>query len=212
AVPGVPAAGVVPLAADVTDPVLVRAAVAEAAGGAEPLRVVVNCAGIAPAARVLGRTGPHDVALFRRVLDVNLVGTFTVVVAAAEAVAATEADADGQRGVVVNTASVAAFDGQVGQVAYAASKAAVAGMTLPLARDLASAGIRVLTIAPGVVDTPMLAGVGEPAREALAAAVPFPRRPARPAEFAQLVAALVEHDYLNGETVRMDGALRMPPR
>ncbi|GAB7192254.1 SDR family NAD(P)-dependent oxidoreductase [Kineococcus sp. NUM-3379] len=209
-----PVEGVTFLAADVTDPVQVRSAVERAAGGGVPLRIAVNCAGIAPAARVLSRSGPHDVDLFRRVLDVNLTGTFAVTVAAAEAMAATDPlpGPDGQRGVVVNTASVAAFDGQVGQVAYAASKAAVAGMTLPLARDLASVGVRVVTIAPGVVDTPMLAGVEERFRAALAAGVPFPRRLCRPGEFAQLVGMVVEHDYLNGETVRLDGALRMPPR
>ncbi|PPK97748.1 NAD(P)-dependent dehydrogenase (short-subunit alcohol dehydrogenase family) [Kineococcus xinjiangensis] len=204
--------GVTLVPADVTDPLQVRAAVEQVTASGLPLRVAVNCAGIAPGARVLSRSGPHDVDLFRRVVEVNLVGTFAVVVAAAEAMAAAEPGADGQRGVIVNTASVAAFDGQIGQAAYSASKAAVAGMTLPLARDLASSGIRVVTIAPGIVDTPLLAGVDEDFRAGLAASVPFPKRLCRPDEFAQLVAMVVEHDYLNGETIRMDGALRMAPR
>ncbi|MEO7745917.1 MAG: SDR family NAD(P)-dependent oxidoreductase [Actinomycetota bacterium] len=207
-----PPAGVTLVAADVTSEEQVGAAVRTAAGGPAPLRIVVSCAGIAPAARVLGRTGPHDLDLFRTVVLVNLVGTFNVMRLAAEAIAATEADEQGQRGVVVNTASIAAFDGQVGQIAYAASKGGVAAMTLPAARDLAQRGIRVATIAPGIVDTPMLATVSEDFRAGLAAGVPFPPRLARPDEYAQLVVMVVTHDYLNGETIRMDGALRMAPR
>ena len=207
-----PPAGVTLVVADVTSEEQVGAAVRTAADGPAPLRIVVSCAGIAPAARVLGRTGPHDLDLFRTVVMVNLVGTFNVMRLAAEAIAATEADEAGQRGVVVNTASIAAFDGQIGQIAYAASKGGVAAMTLPAARDLAQRGIRVGTIAPGIVDTPMLATVSEEFRAGLAAGVPFPPRLARPDEYAQLVLMVIAHDYLNGETIRMDGALRMAPR
>ncbi|WP_225752844.1 SDR family NAD(P)-dependent oxidoreductase [Actinotalea sp. Marseille-Q4924] len=199
------------LPADVTDPDDVRAAVGRV-GEERPLRVLVSCAGIAPGARVLGKGGPHDPALFARVVAVNLVGTFTVMTAVAERMAATDPDDGGQRGVVVNTASVAAFDGQVGQAAYAASKGGVVALTLPAARDLALHGIRVNTIAPGIVDTPMMAGVTAEFRERLLDTVPFPRRFARPEEYAQLALDVIEHDYLNGETIRMDGALRMPPR
>jgi NAD(P)-dependent dehydrogenase (short-subunit alcohol dehydrogenase family) len=205
-------AGVTLIGADVTSDADVRAAMEQVSAAGVPLRVVVSCAGIGPSARILGRTGPHDLELFRTVLTVNVLGTFNVLRLAAEVMAATEAGPDGQRGVVVNTASIAAFDGQVGQVAYAASKAAVAGMTLPAARDLAQLGIRVNTIAPGVVDTPMLATVSDEFRAGLSAGVPFPRRLAAPSEFARLVTMIVEHDYLNGETIRMDGALRMAPR
>lgn len=207
-----PPAGVSLVAADVTSEEQVGAAVQAAVDGPAPLRIVVSCAGIAPAARVLGRTGAHDLDLFRTVVMVNLVGTFNVMRLAAKAIAATMADEAGQRGVVVNTASIAAFDGQIGQIAYAASKGGVAAMTLPAARDLAQSGIRVATIAPGIVDTPMLATVGEEFRAGLAAGVPFPPRLARPDEYAQLVVMVITHDYLNGETIRMDGALRMAPR
>ena len=208
-----PVDGVTLVAVDVTNAEHVRSAVAQAASDAGvPLRIVVNCAGIAPSARTVGRGGPHDLDLFRKVIEVNLVGTFTVLSLAAAAIAQTPADADGQRGVIVNTASIAAFEGQVGQAAYAASKGGVVGLTLPVARDLAAVGIRVVTIAPGVVDTPILATVGEEVRAGLAAGVPFPQRLGRPDEYAQLVTMIVEHDYLNGETIRMDGALRMAPR
>jgi NAD(P)-dependent dehydrogenase (short-subunit alcohol dehydrogenase family) len=206
-----PASGVTLVPANVTDPAQVQAAVSTANRG-RPLRIVVNCAGIAPSARTVGRTGPHDPSLFSRVIAVNLVGTFTVLSTAATAIAATDPDGDGQRGVIINTASVAAFDGQIGQAAYAASKAGIAGMTLPVARDLSSLGIRVLTIAPGIVDTPMMATISEEYRAGLAASVPFPHRLCRPEEYAQLALMLIEHDYLNGETIRMDGALRMAPR
>jgi NAD(P)-dependent dehydrogenase (short-subunit alcohol dehydrogenase family) len=206
-------AGVEYLPADVTSESEVRAAVARAAADSgRPLRIVVNCAGIAPSARILGRTGSHDLALYRKVIEVNLIGSFTVMTLAAEAIAATDADDQGQRGVVVNTASVAAFDGQVGQAAYASSKGGVVGLTLPAARDLARHGIRVMTIAPGIVDTPMLATISEEFRAGLAAGVPFPQRLARPQEYADLVTMVIGHDYLNGETIRMDGALRMAPR
>ncbi len=205
--------GVTCVACDVTQPGQVREALDVAtADGAPPLRVVVCCAGIAPSARILSRKGVHDLDLFTRVVQVNLVGTFTVLALAAERIAATEPLEDGSRGVVVNTASIAAYEGQVGQVAYAASKGGVVGLTLPAARDLAQHGIRVNTIAPGIVETPMLATVSEEFRAGLAAGVPFPQRLARPQEYAALVRFLVENDYMNGEVVRMDGALRMAPR
>jgi NAD(P)-dependent dehydrogenase (short-subunit alcohol dehydrogenase family) len=205
-------AGVRYVAADVTVPQEVAAAVAAAAGAGSPLRVVVNCAGIGPSQRILRRGAVHDLALFAKVVQINLVGTFTVLATAAQAIAATEPDENGQRGVVVNTASIAAFDGQVGQAAYASSKGGVVGLTLPAARDLAQHGIRVCTIAPGIVETPMLATVSEDFRAGLAASVPFPQRLAQPDEFARLALAIIDHDYLNGETIRMDGALRMAPR
>jgi len=205
-------AGVTLVGADVTSDADVRAALEQVTASGVPLRVVVCCAGIGPSARILGRKGPHDLELFRTVLTVNVLGTFNVMRLAAEVIAATDADADGQRGVVVNTASIAAFDGQVGQIAYAASKAGVAGMTVTAARDLAQFGIRVVTIAPGIVDTPMMAGFSDEVRAGLSAGVPFPQRLARPDEFARLVTMVIEHDYLNGETIRMDGALRMAPR
>ncbi|WP_199430712.1 SDR family NAD(P)-dependent oxidoreductase [Qaidamihabitans albus] len=204
--------GVTYVEADVTDPEQVRRAVDQAAGSGVPLRIVVGCAGIGPSARILSKKGSHDLNLFRKVVEVNLIGTFNVVTLAAEAIAKTEPLADDQRGVMINTASVAAFDGQIGQVAYSSSKGGVVGMTLPAARDLASQGIRVMTIAPGIIDTPMLATVGEEIRAGLAAGVPFPKRLGRPDEYAQLAIDIVEHDYLNGEVIRLDGSLRMAPR
>ncbi|GLY13743.1 3-hydroxy-2-methylbutyryl-CoA dehydrogenase [Kineosporia sp. NBRC 101677] len=203
--------GVTYLEVDVTAPDEVEAAVARAAAG-EPLRTVVNCAGIGSAARILGKKGRHDIALYTKVVQVNLIGTFTVLTYAAEQIARTEPDAGGQRGVIINTASVAAFEGQVGQAAYSSSKGGVVGLCLPAARDLAQYGIRVNTIAPGTIETPMLAGVTEEYLEGLSAAVPFPNRLGRPDEYAKLALMLVDHDYINGETVRMDGAIRMPPR
>ncbi|MFE0732496.1 SDR family NAD(P)-dependent oxidoreductase [Streptomyces antibioticus] len=204
--------GITYVPADVTDPEQVRAAVATAAGSGVPLRTVVNCAGIGPSARILGKKGVHDLALYAKVIQINLVGTFNVLALASEAIAETEADENGQRGVIVNTASIAAYDGQIGQAAYSSSKGGVVGLTLPAARDLAQYGIRVCTIAPGIVETPMLATVSEEFRAGLAAGVPFPRRLALPEEYAKLALAIVDHDYLNGETIRMDGALRMAPR
>ena len=205
--------GVTYVATDVTDEEQVRAAVAQAsADPAAPLRVVVNCAGIGPSARILGKKGVHDLSLYRKVIEINLVGSFTVLAIASEAIAQTEADADGQRGVIINTASIAAYDGQVGQAAYASSKGAIVGLTLPAARDLAQYGIRVCTIAPGIVETPMLATDSDEFRAGLAAGVPFPQRLAKPEEYARLALAIIDHDYLNGETIRMDGALRMAPR
>jgi NAD(P)-dependent dehydrogenase (short-subunit alcohol dehydrogenase family) len=197
--------------ADVTDPDQVQAAL-DAAGKLGPLRVAVSCAGVGWAARTLDKTGkPHDLDLFKTVVGVNLVGTFNVLRLAAAAMAKTEPE-DGERGVIVNTASVAAFDGQIGQIAYAASKAGVVGMTLPAARDLAPAGIRVCTIAPGIFDTPMLGALPEDKRAALSADVVFPKRLGNPAEYGAMVAAIVENGYLNAETIRLDGALRMPPK
>ncbi len=198
---------------DVTSEEDVRAAVARASDDpSRPLRVVVNCAGIGPSARIVGRKGVHDLALYRKVVEINLIGSFTVLAVAAEAIAATEPGVEGQRGVIINTASIAAFDGQVGQAAYASSKGGIVGLTLPAARDLAQYGIRVVTIAPGIVETPMLATVSDDFRAGLAAGVPFPQRLARPDEYAKLALAVLDHDYLNGEVIRMDGALRMAPR
>ena len=203
--------GVTYVATDVTDPEQVRAAVEQAAA-AGPLRTAVNCAGIGPSARILGKKGVHDLALYAAVIQVNLVGSFNVLALASEQIAQTEPDAQGQRGVIVNTASIAAYDGQVGQAAYASSKGGIVGLTLPAARDLAQYGIRVCTIAPGIVETPMLATVSDVFRAGLAAGVPFPQRLARPEEYASLALMVIDHDYLNGEVIRMDGALRMAPR
>lgn len=203
--------GVTYVPADVTDPEQVAAAVATATAGA-PLRIVVNCAGIGPSARILGRSGPHDLGLFAKIVQINLIGTFNVLTLAAEQIASTPALDHGARGVIINTASIAAYDGQVGQAAYASSKGGVVGLTLPAARDLAQHGIRVNVIAPGIVETPMLATVSEEFRASLAAGVPFPQRLAQPSEYAQLALAIIDHDYLNGEVIRMDGALRMAPR
>ena len=175
-------------------------------------RILVNCAGIGPSARIVGRDGPHDLALFRKVIDVNLVGTFNMMRLAAARMQDLPPLADGERGVVVMTASVAAFEGQVGQAAYAASKGAVAALTLPAAREFARAGIRVVTIAPGTFDTPMLATVSQEIRDSLARQVPFPSRLGRPEEFGALVKSICETPMLNGETIRLDGAIRMGPR
>jgi len=204
--------GVSYLCCDVTSADDVRRALGTVAEADVPLRTVVNCAGIGPSARILGKKGVHDLDLFAAVVQVNLIGTFHVLAVAAEQIAATEPGEDGARGVIVNTASIAAYDGQVGQAAYASSKGGIVGLTLPAARDLAQHGIRVCTIAPGIVETPMLATVSEEFRANLAAGVPFPQRLARPEEYAKLVLAIVDHDYLNGEVIRMDGALRMAPR
>jgi NAD(P)-dependent dehydrogenase (short-subunit alcohol dehydrogenase family) len=198
--------------ADVTDPAQIEAAVA-AAGGLGTLRIAVSCAGVGWAARTLDKTGkPHDLELFKTIIGVNLIGTFNVMRLAASAISKADPLEHGQRGVIVNTASVAAFDGQIGQIAYAASKAGVAGMTLPAARDLAPAGIRVVTIAPGIFDTPMLGALPEDRRAALATDVVFPKRLGDPAEYGALVAAIIETGYLNGETIRLDGGIRMPPK
>lgn len=197
---------------DVTSPDDVSDAVARAGEGG-PLRVVVNCAGIGWVSRVLARDGtPHDLETFKTVISVNLVGTFNVLRLAASAVALSEPLADGVRGVVVNTASVAAFEGQVGQIAYSASKGGIVGLTVPAARDLAPVGIRVVTIAPGLMDTPLLGMLPEPARESLGASVLFPRRLGHPSDYAELVAHICFNDYLNAEVIRLDGGLRMQPK
>jgi 3-hydroxyacyl-CoA dehydrogenase / 3-hydroxy-2-methylbutyryl-CoA dehydrogenase len=199
--------------ADVTDEAKVSAAVEQARGaGEDGLRVSVCCAGIGWAERVAHRGGPHDLELFANVVKVNLIGSFNVLRLAAAAMSENEPDEGGERGVCVNTASIAAFDGQIGQIAYAASKGGIVGMTLPAARDMASRGVRVVTIAPGLFDTPLLAALPEEAREALGAGIPFPSRLGQPAEYAQLVEQIVANPMLNGETIRLDGALRMPPK
>ncbi len=176
------------------------------------IHIAVNCAGIGRAMRTVTKDGPHSLEMFSKVISVNLIGTFNVTRLAAAAMAKNQPGADGERGVIINTASVAAYDGQIGQAAYSASKGGVVSMTLPIARDLASLGIRVCTIAPGTFETPMLAGLPEPNRKALAAQIPFPQRLGKPTEYAALARHIVENEMLNGETIRLDGALRMPPR
>jgi NAD(P)-dependent dehydrogenase (short-subunit alcohol dehydrogenase family) len=198
------------VAADVTVEDDVRAAL-DAAVDLGELRVVVNCAGVGPAAKVLGRNGVHELELFSRTVQINLVGTFNVLRLAAERMAALDLVGE-ERGVIVNTASVAAFDGQIGQAAYSASKGGVVGLTLPIARELAELQIRVVTIAPGIFETPMLAALPEAARESLGKQVPHPSRLGRPDEYAALVAHIVSNPMLNGETIRLDGAIRMAPR
>lgn len=177
-----------------------------------PLRGLVNCAGVAVAARTVGRNGAHDLALFRKVIEVNLIGTFNMLRLAATAMTAEAPLPTGERGVLVSTASIAAFEGQIGQAAYAASKGGIVGMTLPIARDLASLGIRHMTIAPGIFSTPLLASLPDEVQSALAAGVPFPPRLGRPIDYAKLVHQIITNDMLNGEVIRLDGALRMPPR
>ena len=199
---------------DVTDEQSVQAAVDTARQAFGGLQGAINCAGIAIAERVLAKQGPHSLASFSKVIQVNLIGTFNVIRLAAAAIAQSEPQPDtlGERGVIINTASVAAFDGQIGQVAYSASKGGVAALTLPVARDLARNGIRVMTIAPGIFDTPMLAGLPEPARQSLGEQVPFPPRLGRPDEYAALARHIVENEMLNGEVIRLDGAIRMAPK
>ncbi|MFC6080264.1 SDR family NAD(P)-dependent oxidoreductase [Sphaerisporangium aureirubrum] len=201
---------------DVSDEASVQAAVDAAVATGKPLRAVVNSAGIGWASRTVGRDGsPHDLASYRKVIDVNLIGTFNLMRIGAAAMAKTEpADADGARGVVVNTASVAGIEGQTGQIAYSASKGGIIGMTLPAARDLAAIGVRVLTICPGIIDTPIY-GSGPQAEEfkaKLSAPVPFPKRMGRASEFGHLVRALIENDYMNGEVIRFDGGIRFQPK
>lgn len=176
------------------------------------LRGLVNCAGVAPGEKTVGKDGPHRLESFARAVNINLIGTFNMIRLAADAMARQEATADGERGVIVNTASVAAFDGQMGQAAYAASKSGVVGMTLPIARDLARNGIRVMTIAPGIFETPMLLGMSAELQASLAKQVPFPSRLGRPDEYAHLVASILANVMLNGETIRLDGAIRMQPK
>jgi len=197
--------------ADVRDEAAVRAAVTEARTHHGALHGVVNCAGIAPAERVLGRTGPHALDSFERAISINLVGTFNVIRIAAQAMAE-NAPEEGERGVIINTASVAAFEGQIGQAAYSASKAGIVGMTLPIARELARFGIRVVTIAPGIFETPMLAAMSTEVQASLGAQVPFPSRLGRPDEYANLVEHIVVNQMLNGAVIRLDGAIRMGPK
>jgi NAD(P)-dependent dehydrogenase (short-subunit alcohol dehydrogenase family) len=197
---------------DVREEAQVQDAVATAAGNEEGLRIAVCCAGTGWAQKVAGSKGPHPLLPFETIIQINLIGTFNVLRFAAAAMIGNEPLDDGERGVCVNTASIAAFDGQVGQIAYSASKGGVVAMTLPAARDLAQYGIRVNTIAPGLFDTPLLAALPEDARQKLGAGVPFPQRLGAPDEYAQLACELIENRMLNGETIRLDGALRMPPR
>jgi NAD(P)-dependent dehydrogenase (short-subunit alcohol dehydrogenase family) len=197
---------------DVTDEASAKAAVAAALDGFGRLHGLVNCAGIVYGERVVGKEGPHSLGGFVRTININLIGTFNVLRLAAEAMAKNTPNAGGERGVIVNTASVAAFDGQIGQAAYAASKAGVAGMTLPLARDLSRHGIRVLTIAPGIFETPMMGEIAPEFAESLAKMVPFPPRLGRPEEFASLVGEIIRNEMLNGEVIRLDGAIRMAPK
>ena len=197
---------------DVTDADQVATAVG-LAGEDAPLRVCVNCAGIGWAERTINRDGqPANIEAFRTVLEINVVGTYQMLGHAAGAMSRTEPLEHGERGVIVNTASVAAFEGQIGQAAYSASKGAIAGLTVPVARDLSSIGVRLCTIAPGILNTPMLAGVTDEVRANLAAGVPFPKRIGEPAEFGQLVLSIVDNGYLNGEVIRLDGLLRMQPK
>lgn len=195
--------------ADVTDEAQVAAAIKESCSRFGTLHGAINCAGVAPGERVLGKSGPHRLDTFNRTLQINLIGTFNVTRLAAQAMEKNAPNADGERGVIINTASVAAFDGQIGQAAYSASKAGVAGMTLPIARELAKFGIRVMTIAPGLFETPMMAGFAEELKASLASQVPFPPRLGRPDEFALLVEHIIGNPMLNGEVIRLDGALRM---
>jgi len=187
-------------------------AVIDAATALGTLRGLVNCAGVAPAVKTVGKDGPHPLDVFQRTININLVGTFNMARLAADAIGKTDPTDSGERGVIINTASVAAYDGQIGQAAYAASKAAVVGLTLPMARDLSRNAIRVMTIAPGIFETPMLMGMPADVRDALGAMVPFPPRLGKPAEYAQLARAIIENTMLNGETIRLDGAIRMQPK
>jgi NAD(P)-dependent dehydrogenase (short-subunit alcohol dehydrogenase family) len=197
---------------DVTDEGSVQDALDSVVETFDSLNGVVNCAGIGPAAKLVGRKGVHDLGLFTKTVEINLVGTFNVIRLAAVKLAENKPGEDGERGVIVNTASVAAFDGQIGQAAYAASKGGVVSMTLPVARELASSGIRVVTIAPGIFETPMLAALPDDAKDSLGKQVPFPSRLGRPEEYAALAKHIVENQMLNGEVIRLDGAIRMAPR
>jgi NAD(P)-dependent dehydrogenase (short-subunit alcohol dehydrogenase family) len=187
-------------------------AVVAAAVALGTLRGLINCAGVAPAIKTVGKDGPHPLDAFQRAININLVGTFNMARLAAHAMGQTEASLHGERGIIINTASVAAYDGQIGQAAYASSKAAVVGLTLPMARDLSRSGIRVMTIAPGIFETPMLLGMPAEVQEALGKMVPFPPRLGKPDEYAHLAKAIIENVMLNGETIRLDGAIRMQPK
>ncbi len=197
---------------DVTQPVDAQAAIDLARQEFGGLHGLIQCAGILGAARIVGKEGPHDLALFEKVVQVNLIGTFNMLRLAAAAMSQNAADVGGERGIVINTSSVATFDGQIGQSAYAASKGGVASLTLPAARELARFGIRVLAVAPGIFDTAMMAGTNESLRQSLAEQIPFPARFGRPEEFAQLVQSVIENPYLNGTVIRLDGAVRMGPK
>ncbi len=200
------------LACDVADEASAEAALAAARQAHGPVRLLVNCAGIAPGARVVGREGPHALALFHKTITVNLVGSFNMLRLAAAEMAAAEPMADGERGLIVNTASVAAYEGQIGQAAYSASKGGVVGMTLPIARELARHGIRVMTIAPGLIKTPMLAGMPQEVQDSLVATTLYPKRLGDPQEFADLVLHIAGNRMLNGSVIRLDGAVRLAPR
>ena len=195
--------------ADISQADAAQAAVAATVAAFGEVNGLVNCAGIVRGEKILGKTGPHTLETFSQVINVNLIGSFNMLRLAAAAIAESSAEADGERGVIINTASVAAFDGQIGQAAYAASKGAIASLTLPAARELARFGIRVMTIAPGIFETPMMAGMTPEVRDSLAAGVPFPPRLGKPDEYASLVRHIIENSMLNGEVIRLDGALRM---
>jgi NAD(P)-dependent dehydrogenase (short-subunit alcohol dehydrogenase family) len=199
-------------ACNVSDAAAAEAAVAAAAEALGEARILVNCAGIAPAGRVVGREGPHDLDLFRKVIEVNLIGSFNMLRLFADRAAKLDPLADGERGVVISTASVAAFDGQIGQAAYSASKGGVHAMALPIARELARFGVRVMTIAPGIFATPMLLGMPQEVQDSLGASVPFPSRLGQPEEYARLALHIIDNVMLNGETIRLDGAIRMAPK
>ena len=197
---------------NVTDEESVQAAIMFAVTNFGSLDGAINCAGIGIAEKTVGKDGAHSLASFTRVINVNLIGTFNVIRLAAAQMASQEAQASDERGVIINTASIAAFDGQIGQAAYAASKGGIVGMTLPIARDLSKLGIRVVTIAPGLFDTPLLAGLPEPVKQVLGSSVPFPSRLGQPSEYGALAKHILENEMLNGEVIRLDGALRMPPK
>ena len=194
---------------NVTDEASVQAAVDLCVSAFGGIRGAINCAGVAPGERVVGKNGPHSLTNFRRAIEINLIGTFNVIRLAAHAMSTESPSASGERGVIINTSSVASFEGQIGQAAYAASKAGVNGMTLPIAREFAKLGIRVMTIAPGIFDTPMLHGMSDEIRASLGAQIPFPSRLGRPDEYAALVKHIIENEVLNGEVIRLDGAIRM---
>lgn len=200
------------IACDVSNAAAAEAALAEAAETYGEARILINCAGIAPAVRVVGREGPHDLEVFRKVIEVNLIGSFNMLRLFADRASKLEPLADGERGVVISTASVAAFDGQIGQAAYSASKGGVHAMALPIAREIARFGIRVMTIAPGIFATPMLLGMPQEVQDSLGASVPFPSRLGQPEEYASLAMHIIDNVMLNGETIRLDGAIRMAPK
>lgn len=204
--------GGIAIACDVSDAAAGEAAVAKAAEAHGDARILINCAGIAPAVRVVGREGPHDLALFRKVIEVNLIGSFNMLRLVADRASKLEPLADGERAIIISTASVAAFDGQIGQAAYGASKGGVHAMALPIARELARFGIRVMTIAPGIFGTPMLTAMPQDVQDSLGASVPFPSRLGKPEEYASLAMHMIDNVMLNGETVRLDGAIRMAPK